>query len=583
MNVTRTLLHSNKASVFGGAVYADKHGRVRLSSCLTTNNSAVSAGGAVFLSGSAALLITGGTHGAANCASKGGFLALDLAGTVHASNATFDGNWVTPYGQGGLMFARANASAAWDACHITGGTHQKQVYGGAFDVRGSASLRLSSTTISNFNAYMGGAITLLENGTVQASNTTFKHLTALEWGGAVYDESIGGRVSVYRGCTFTATSAPYGGAINAMSGARLALTDVVFVNATSDQSGGALYVEGRSAVSMTGCKLQGCSSPSFGGAVHIRGGARVDLTRCDLSACSSTRDAGGALGVVANASLTLRSCRLHDNKAVTAGGAVALDQDATVTALDCVFSHNACDGRGGGLSTASTTSGRALLRLTKCVVAGNSATEAGGIFLGRNASLVLADTAVVNNTASLQGGGILLESEGFVEAQVTESVRGNRAPGSAEVAGLPTQLCDACVECTEDGRLDHFISRLSSDEGLVNVSLQLTGTRGLPSGQFAVAAAVEGVAFFARETLANGTVVMPVKVRKPPGASSVGHRGFVAAGSGSDGVWDGGTPESQGYRYAVHQRCGHARGSTAGQLVSTAAAHLAQVFVQCVE
>lgn len=541
LNVTRTLLQGNTAAGFGGALYADQHGRVGLSSCLMTNNSAVGGqGGAVFVGGSAALIITGGTRGAANYANKGGFLALDLAGTVHASNATFDGNWVVPYGQGGLMYARGNASAAWDACHITGGTHHQDMYGGAFDVRGSASLRLTSTTISHFHAYMGGAISLLENGTVQASNATFVNLTAAEWGGAVYDESIGGRVSMYRGCAFIATSAPYGGAINSMSGSRLALTDVVFANATSAESGGALYVEERSTVSMTGCKLQGCSSPSFGGAVHIRGNARVDMTRCDMSACSSTRDAGGALGVVANASLTLHSCRLHDNKAFTAGGAVALDQDATVTALDCVFSHNACDGRGGALSTASTSSGRALMRLNKCVVAGNSATAAGGIFLCGNASLVLADTAVVNNTASLQGGGIVLESEGFVERQVTGSVRGNRAPSSAEVAVLPTQLRNACVNCTGAGRLDRFVSRLSSDDGLVNASLQLTGTHGLPSGQFAVAAAVEGVVVFAKETFANGTVLMPVKVRKPPGASSVGRRGLLL---GVDVVWDGGTPD----------------------------------------
>jgi hypothetical protein len=110
---------------------------------------------------------------------------------------------------------------------------------------------------------------------------------------------------------------------------------------------------------------------------------------------------------------------------------------------------------------------------------------------------------------------VALGSDNFTVAQVRAVVHGNWAAGVApDIFVLPTTLV-----IINSSNVERFVSRLHTDEGLVNVTLRTTGAQGLPSEGIPIAASVDGVVLARNTSGADGFAHLLVKLRKPPGMS----------------------------------------------------------------
>jgi hypothetical protein len=437
----------------------------------------------------------------------------------------FDRNLVHPSHSeitalGGFLYATGNVVIAVTNTTIEG--HASRVSdpgGGAISLGGNASLSLSTCTISNYYALLNGAgILMQDNSSVSASHCTFRNLTTMEQGGGLNLESYCSGCSVTLvGSQFLNTSAGDGGGVMVNSG-NVILRDTIFDNCQAEHNGGALVVRFHARVQMARCKLRGCRAAEYGGGVVAGGNSQVQMAECSLSNCATTLwpRGGGALFVGENARLQMQSCLLKSNHALGAGGGVFVEGSAQLDATKCIFTLNSCLNEGGGLYCR----GNASVRLQSCVLSGNVAEGGGGLCVSGNASMVMPQTIVTGNQARKLGGGVELESDHFEMEQVRAAAHGNRAgAGAPDVFVPPTTLL-----ITNSSSVERFVSRLNSDQGLVDVTLRLTGAKGIPSEGVPIVAFVDAdagdmmpVALAKAVSGAQGVARLQVKLRKPPG------------------------------------------------------------------
>ncbi|MBW8016996.1 MAG: hypothetical protein FVQ82_12490 [Planctomycetes bacterium] len=177
--------------------------------------------------------------------------------------------------------------------------------------------------------------------------------------------------------------------------------------------GGAIAVANGANVTIKKCNLTSNAS-NFGGAIGCFD-ASVTVSDCRITE-NSTYDGGngGAIYVLAG-DLTVNRCLINDNFSDWQGGAIAtnlsrvriqnseiqnniaridggalelLEDDAAIT--NCLITNNTVttSGNGGGINCSSAT---AVMRVTNCTIAANSAEYGGGI-------AILAGDAIVSNT-----------------------------------------------------------------------------------------------------------------------------------------------------------------------------------------
>jgi hypothetical protein len=143
--------------------------------------------------------------------------------------------------------------------------------------------------------------------------------------------------------------------------------------------------------------------------------------------------------------------------------------------------------------------------------------------VGRNAALSLRRTKVEGNKASNRGGGVVLGSEIFNVVQVRAAVQSNQAGNVApDVFVVPTKMFT-----TNSRTVERFVSRLNSDEGLVDVTLRVMGAQDLPSEGIPIAARIDDVVLATAKSGLDGLAHLLVKLRKPPGTSRWAARGLV--------------------------------------------------------
>ena len=154
---------------------------------------------------------------------------------------------------------------------------------------------------------------------------------------------------------------------------------------------------------------------------------------------SAANENGGAL-LISSSSPTIRNCWFENNHAYQ-GGAVITVGSSSPLFEDCVFSNNTAEHQGGG----AATTGGGDPRFVRCTFDGNTANYGGG-FLARttltssvlveecvflaNASLVgyggglakfdngtisILRTRFLSNTATIDGGGALINGPGTIE------------------------------------------------------------------------------------------------------------------------------------------------------------------------
>lgn len=183
------------------------------------------------------------------------------------------------------------------------------------------------------------------------------------------------------------------------------LVDVVITSAFAMQRGGAVYATDATLV-VTQSVITKCSaSNGAGGGIFLVGSA-LTLNRSSISSCSAA--SGGAIALSAAASVLGIEANLTGNTASSEGGAVSAQGDATITGV--AISTNTAGVMGGAILLRNGT-----YRITNVTVTRNSAgARGGGVAIVGQVDASIIESLILENRASVAGGGILFQGMGLL-------------------------------------------------------------------------------------------------------------------------------------------------------------------------
>lgn len=254
---------------------------------------------------------------------------------------------------------------------------------------------LDGLTISAGNTEDGyGAGMFAKYSTPAVTDCTFTANSA-KGGGAIRNW---GASPTLTNCSFIGNRAagfiPSGGAIKNHSHAAPVLTNCIFIGNTGGSAAGAIHCFD-SSPSLIGCVFEGNSASNGGAIVNESFGdpVLIDCTFTENSALSE----GGAIQILGGRPM-LVSCVFMANTAGARGGAV-YNNSAGGTWIHCQFNNNTAVEKGGAMR--NDFSGGMFfgdIALTNCTFSNNSAAQGGGISLGNQNVVFLANNVLWGNS-----------------------------------------------------------------------------------------------------------------------------------------------------------------------------------------
>jgi hypothetical protein len=344
--------------------------------------------------------------------------------------------------------------------------------GGAIEVE-SGNLNLIACSFTGNQAAVSGGAISINDGNLNIENCAFSNNLALgamatNGGGAIVNLGANVDISETDFHLNTATGAAgSGGAILNLNGGELTISGGNFTENTSVRAGGA--IEDNSGefggVTISGTNMTGNStgaSPGNGGAIHITGEGNISISG-GMYADNTASAEGGALwngtgtmmlngvsienntaagadadqggGGVFNAGGTLtitNSTSITNNQATGtsgSGGGILTDVGGSMTIENSTISFNTANRAGGGIEDVSGSAN--LSSITNVRFEGNSSGSnpgnGGAIHITGNGNMEISGGTVLNNTASLEGGG-LWNGTGTMTI-INVSINGNTASG----------------------------------------------------------------------------------------------------------------------------------------------------------
>ncbi|MDT4921083.1 MAG: hypothetical protein QOI15_1985 [Pseudonocardiales bacterium] len=423
--ITGGLASGSFNSSSGGAIansesFGGLAGAVLNANKLTLTGNAALLGGGIYNGGTAN--VTGGTiQSSAAVSGAGVYQSPIVTPAAIRPVSTFDGtsflnnvaNGLTlaNFGNGGAIFNQATmtvrnatftgnqAVAASAASTVTG--WGGAIYNGPYATNDLPTLAISDSQINGggvtSNAVIGGGIANVgnvfgfagaTNGQLAATRVTFSKNAAQVAGGAY----TGGATTI-TGSTFdqnnaTHASVGFGGGLYASKSPTTGPNPVVTIDSTAFTANTATVLGGGIAL-------------GFGTNLELRNGSSVDHN-------SSAVNAGG---IYSSGALTVRNSSVSNNDAAFQGGGIYSGSNVAAEAPALTLVNATVDGNdapnvGGGI----VTTANATLVATGGEINGNSATGAGGIYVGDNAPASFDGTQFVGNTATASSGGAVFNS-----------------------------------------------------------------------------------------------------------------------------------------------------------------------------
>lgn len=197
--------------------------------------------------------------------------------------------------------------------------------------------------------------------------------------------------------------------IDSPADATLILRDVTMRNGVAAGDGGAVLVGNASTLFVHDSRFEANTASGSGGAVHVPLAATVE--RSDFVGNEATTGDGGAID------------------AVDPIGRFAIDRSQ--------FQENRAPQGDGGAVSAVGSDSIGDLAVERSTFVGNRALRGGGLVVAVGA--VLANSTIVDNTATAEGGGLLAENRN-VAAALYLTLTGNAAPTGANVSVQGNQL-----------------------------------------------------------------------------------------------------------------------------------------------
>ena len=292
----------------GGAIYLNsKKSNLKLTDCSFISNTA-KYGGAVYSNGKIELSFCSFSHNSADV--DGG--AIYNSGVTIISNSKFVGNAAT-------------------------GATVKRSFGGA--IRSEGLIDIEKTAFENNNAYnLGGAV--YGDGETRIKSSTFMHNSAKE-GGAVF----AGIITEVANSQFIKNNATsgHGGALYINNG-DTTLSSCIFEENTApgkDSKGGGIYKDS-SFLTIWNCEFYR-NSAGQGGGVYTSKVTSITYSYFIGNKATAQKGDGGGIYVNNECNFNTYSCRYEDNEANNRGGAIYTDSTRLGSKIGidyCTFVHN---------------------------------------------------------------------------------------------------------------------------------------------------------------------------------------------------------------------------------------------------
>jgi hypothetical protein len=499
----QSLLANNVAGQAGGSLYIHENGTVLIEGGSKVVKSFTSTwGGGVCLQGNAMMYLLNGSIISGNHALQagGGISLLDsarvkitnasLADNVAGASANSSSSGIGPPA-GGSLYGEGNSFIV-----INGGSsvlHSNAKRGGGVCLIGTAVLHVLNKSIIRGNQAHedGGGIFIAGHAQIICGGASlWAENAASGHGGSML--VAGNAHIVFKGGSKVLDSiASMGGGFFIQDTAVLYLLDHSIVGGNRAHIfGGGIGLAGLKALAVfeDGALITNNTADRVGGGeIFLAGGGKVICKHSTISDnyCSFY---GGGLSVQDGIKLFLEGCNVRQNTAPSGGGGIYIGAQANVSVLaSYVVSNTVPGGCGGGIVALDN----ATVAVVHSSIKHNIAGSGGGVCIPGAANLSVEGdkSKIVNNSASLMGGGVALFNGkyGFTVRAGVE-ISGNHAGEGGqnvhEDPALLTLLGPSVVE--------GFASRLDPKVGLLNASVKVQGRLKYPCGQVWVTATMNG-------------------------------------------------------------------------------------------
>ncbi|MFJ3231876.1 hypothetical protein [Streptomyces sp. NPDC086787] len=187
-----------------------------------------------------------------------------------------------------------------------------------------------------------------------------------------------------------------------------------------------------SVLNLSHLSLLNGSAPDSGGAVRVLATATLNADHMLFAGNRAVND-GGAL-LLSNAgtgsTATITTSTFSDNQAGASGGAIRLQGSSTLNLSDSSVSGNRAKGNGGGIEGNIFTTGTAVTTLDSVTMTHNTAVNGGAIAMEGNGPLTVTNSTIsANRTIEGSGGGVYL-ANGRTNSFTGSHIDGNTATAS---------------------------------------------------------------------------------------------------------------------------------------------------------
>ena len=453
ITVTDGVIYDNEA----GVQYSegtDEEGNPITVQTITGGN-----GGAIYLTGNNALVtITGGAIGA-----------------------------IPPETEGGTVTAAPNtAYEAWETWIDAETGEEKSGWvrgrGGGISVCDGARIQMSGGQISYNKGYNGGGIAIYKNDDVVSTVSSGMEYTggiisyneAEHRGGGVFVHS-GGYMTLKGGLLTENYAKSTGGGLGALGGATVLITKQV--------------VDGKEitpVISKNSARYGGgISAVMEGTSVTVEYGTIIENKAINTMAEGAVA-LGGAIYVANKSTMTITGGTIQDNTSDTHGGAIAANSYADVLINGGVISGNSVNNDGGAIFATAA----AKLTIRNGEISSNTAGNYGGgiaafgaVAYG-GADLELSGGKIINNYASLNGGGFYLagsDSDAALPDTGWDDLDGITGSNNDATEGT-TEATEETTEATEGDGTEGGADDSETEEEEKHASVKAVITGGEISG-----------------------------------------------------------------------------------------------------
>jgi len=463
-------ISSNTASQFGGGVHLS-HGMNEAMGYFTmtggsiNNNTASLRGGGVKIERSSVFTIGGtATITENNLTNTGARLGAGVSQRLDSANpltpmptlimqagSSITNNIGATDGGGvhveGIFDMQGGTISDNTASQNGGGVHVIAV----FDER-PATMTMTGGTIENNTATQNGGGVAVQNGanfTMSDTALIYDNSASLA-GGGVHITDVGTTFTMSNGLidynhVYIATeSSQGGGGVFAANGAAFVMNDGTISNNTTNRNGGGVQIRTGATFNMNGGIIERNVSGLTGAGVHVRNTVTEDvngeiviiptfnMTSGIIENNRTLRDVGGGVFLTSAHFEMSGNSIVQNNIAGNNGGGVQVTSNSTFIMHDGLIYGNISTPDTPGASVTSTFRGAGVslsnnsnFIMHNGIIKNNTAWSGGGVRL-TNATFTMHGGSIENNTASINAGGVLVESTSTFTA-ISGSITGNTA------------------------------------------------------------------------------------------------------------------------------------------------------------